>query len=465
MSRPKKIHRFKIKPYVNAGSTSWRVTGTKANGERVRKNYSEKADAIQDLADLEAEYEGAVVAPKIQRTRLSPEEISDAEAALLHTGGGKLASTMSHYASLEARARAKGISLDEAVAFAEAHYRSEITTISILNAYGEFTENRIVGSSVTKAHYEVCLRPLLKPDPNKEVHKFNVADIERILAQYKNLNSKNTYRRAFSAFFNWAVRHHYCMENPCARLDKLPTDMTQIAILAPDEIKRLLYAAMCLQDGVAASAVAIGLFAGLRPSEIKDLKPEDIGETAIRVSGGKLRRKLKRTVPIPPVLADWLKQYPFTGLPDGWAYKMKAFKKLTKAKKWVQDIVRHTSISFQTERDKNEAQTAYNNGTSIQMMDRHYRNSIDDEKTINEFWNLTPANLLAKKPEVALPVKPNIAWPDKEALEKLVWQKPLSHAAVEIGVSDVALRKHCVKLGIALPTRGHWLRQKRDQGK
>ena len=72
-----------------------------------------------------------------------------------------------------------------------------------------------------------------------------------------------------------------------------------------------------------------------------------------------MRRKLKRTVPIPPVLAAWLKKYPFKGLPTGWDYKMKELKKATKAKKWVQDIIRHTSLSFQTERDKDEAITAF----------------------------------------------------------------------------------------------------------
>ena len=48
-------------------------------------------------------------------------------------------------------------------------------------------------------------------------------------------------------------------------------------------------------------------------------------------------------------------------------------------------------------------------------------------------------------------------WGSRE--KKLVWQKPLIHAAREIGVSDVALRKRCLKLGINLPRQGHWLRQ------
>ncbi len=51
-------------------------------------------------------------------------------------------------------------------------------------------------------------------------------------------------------------------------------------------------------------------------------------------------------------------------------------------------------------------------------------------------------------------------WPDKVKFKKLVWQKPLVHAAADIGVSDVALKKHCVKLGIDLPPPGHWVRQR-----
>jgi integrase len=367
---------------------------------------------------------------------------------------------VSHYLALESRALSKGINLDAALAFVDAHYRSEIKTVSVLTAYNEFVETRSSGSPKTKIHYESSLRLLLKPDPNKPLHTFTVSDIEKLVAGYKNVNSKRTYRRSFSAFFNWAVRHHYCLEDPCKRLDKMPKDMSQIAALSFEESKRLLYAAMCVQDGASAAVVAIGLFAGLRPSEIKDLKQEDIGEKVIRISGGKLRRKLKRTAPIPPVLAAWLEKYPFTGLPGGWDYKMKALKKATKAKKWVQDIIRHTSITFQTERDKNEGFTAYNCGTSIQMMNQHYRNTIDDEKVVAAFWALTPAKLLANKPEIELPSKPKVAWPDKKALAQLVWQKPLVHAAADIGVSDVALKKHCVKIGIDLPPPGHWVRQR-----
>jgi integrase len=461
VARPKKIHHFKIQTFQNAtGSTSWRVTGTKADGSRVRKNFSERTDALQEMADHEADFEGTATAPKVQRTRLTTEQISEAEAAIRHSGDRNLAKLVSHYLALESRTSAKGISLDQAVAFAESHYRLETTSISVLNAYNEFLENRAYGSKKTKDHYESCLSRLLSPDPNKHVHTFTVSDMEKIIGKYKNLNSKDTYRRALSAFFNWSVRHHYCLENPCARLDRIPKDMSQIAILSIDEAKRLLVAAATYQDGVMAATVAIGLFAGLRPSEIIDLKTQDILKEGIRVTGGKLRRQLNRTVPIPSVLDAWLKKFPFTGIPGGLKYKLRQLKKATKAKIWVHDVIRHTSISFQTERDKNEALTAFNNGTSKKMMDMHYRNTIGDPKLIAAFWALTPAKLLANKPEIELPSKPKVAWPDKRALAQLVWQKPLVHAAADIGVSDVALKKHCVKLGIDLPPPGYWVRQR-----
>lgn len=458
MGRPKKIHHFKVTPYKNtAGTESWRVTGTKPDGTRIRQNFAEKAKAIQTSADLEAEVAGHVEVSKNQRTRLSTEELKYAEAAILAADGRDISKIVTHYLDLESRARSKSIDLNAALLFVESHYRSEIQTISVLMAYNEFIASRTSVSPKTKEHYESSLKLLLKPDPNKAVHDFTISDIEKILHRYKNVNSQLTYRRAFKTFFKWSVRHHYCLENPCDRLDKRQGDMSKITALSLEESKRLLYAAMQLQDGAAAAYVAIGLFAGLRPSEIRDLKAEDIMKDKIRVSGGKLRRQLKRSAPIPLVLAAWLKEYPFKGLPKGWDGKMKRLKKATKARKWVQDIIRHTSITFQTERDKNESLTAYNNGTSKQMMDRHYRDTIDDDKTIAEFWSLTPAKLRAKPPKVDLKIKRRVDWPDKAKLKKLVWQKPLIHAAKDIGVSDVALKKHCVKLGIELPRQGHWI--------
>ena len=43
-------------------------------------------------------------------------------------------------------------------------------------------------------------------------------------------------------------------------------------------------------------------------------------------------------------------------------------------------------------------------------------------------------------------------------LYELVWAKPMTHLAKELGLSDVGLRKICVKFGIPLSPRGYWSR-------
>lgn len=459
MGRPKKQQHLKLTPFTNSsGTQSWRIAGTMPDGQRVRRNFREKADALRELHDLELEIEQSPEPRQALRTLLTAEQLTDAESAWQQLDSGTLSAAVAHYANLRRRAGEMGADLDQAMAFFESRYRPETKNISVLNAKNEFMRKRVGIATDTATNYDSALRLLLKPDPNKLIHSFTVSDIESVLGNYNNVRSKRSFRTIFSIFFRWAVRHHYCLENPCDRLDKLPTDMSHIVALSLDESKRLLQAAMHHQDGAAAASVAIGMFAGLRPSEIRDLMPDDILKEKIGVSGGKMRRKLKRSVPIPPVLKQWLKLYPFTGLPDGWSYKMKAIKKATKAKDWVQDIVRHTSITFQAERDRDEARTAFNCGTSIEMMNRHYRGSIDDDEIINEFWSLTPARIRRANIEIEMPSVKKVDWPTKAELKKLVWKKPMIHAATDLGVSGAALKKRCVKLGIELPPRGYWLR-------
>lgn len=46
--------------------------------------------------------------------------------------------------------------------------------------------------------------------------------------------------------------------------------------------------------------------------------------------------------------------------------------------------------------------------------------------------------------------------PSKEELQKLVWSKPTSVLARELGVSDVAISKWCKAYEIEKPPRGYW---------
>jgi hypothetical protein len=44
----------------------------------------------------------------------------------------------------------------------------------------------------------------------------------------------------------------------------------------------------------------------------------------------------------------------------------------------------------------------------------------------------------------------------RQELYELVWREPVTHAAKRFGISDVALRKTCVRHGIPTPPAGYW---------
>jgi hypothetical protein len=145
-----------------------------------RQNYPEKVQAIQAVADLEAEVVGHTEVRRALRTSLNPEELADAESASEQAEGIKISKIVAHYLSLQARAREKGVSLDEGMNFLETRYRAETKGITILNAKTEFLTSRAKVATSTLRNYEGSLQLLLKPDPNKFVHEFTVSDIEKV---------------------------------------------------------------------------------------------------------------------------------------------------------------------------------------------------------------------------------------------------------------------------------------------
>jgi hypothetical protein len=52
-----------------------------------------------------------------------------------------------------------------------------------------------------------------------------------------------------------------------------------------------------------------------------------------------------------------------------------------------------------------------------------------------------------------------IVWPSADALKKLIWEKPTSQIAKDLGVSDKAIEKHCKKLALEKPPRGYWAKK------
>lgn len=58
--------------------------------------------------------------------------------------------------------------------------------------------------------------------------------------------------------------------------------------------------------------------------------------------------------------------------------------------------------------------------------------------------------------------KRKVVRPNKEDLEKLVWERPTSHLAKDFGISDKAIGEWCRVYGISKPPRGYWSKFKKE---
>jgi hypothetical protein len=58
----------------------------------------------------------------------------------------------------------------------------------------------------------------------------------------------------------------------------------------------------------------------------------------------------------------------------------------------------------------------------------------------------------------------NSTKPSREELFTLVWERPATEVAKELGISDVALGKLCRRLQVPKPPRGYWAKVQAGQG-
>ena len=81
MKAPKQ--RFKILKFVNprSGSVSWRVSGIKRTGERVRENFADPKEAQFRYTELEGEFHATTGSAALRSTRLTENQVVVAEAA------------------------------------------------------------------------------------------------------------------------------------------------------------------------------------------------------------------------------------------------------------------------------------------------------------------------------------------------------------------------------------------------
>jgi len=264
--------------------------------------------------------------------------------------------------------------------------------------------------SRTLTQYESYLRTIGERFGSQSINEVRRGEIEDWLSESEwSKRTRNNYVSTLSTLFLFARDRDYCAENPAEKIPRAILDDTPPGILTVKEAAALLEITR-EKDSQMLAYVAIGLFAGLRRSELCSLEWSEIDRNArtIEVKGAKAKTRQRRIVSISDALLAWLAICPETPRPtpsrneDVCGERLKNLYSeerdesgtvLRKAvvSPWPHNALRHSFGSYHYAQHSDENRTAAEMGNSPAVIFRHYRALVKPEAT-KAFWLLRPAS-------------------------------------------------------------------------
>lgn len=360
------------------------------HGERIRKRFKKREDAVFEKARLEVL---AANAGEIQpvNTRLTPDQVADAEAAFRRLGGG---------------------SLVEAIDWYLANYRPPAVPKSLAEAKASYLGyKRPHVEPVHLADVERKISLLCAWFPGAQVHDVGSDTLEAKMAErHWAPKTWNNVRACFLDFFKFAMAdpRRWRTDNPAAQI--LPRKVARG--LPKIERARVLADLFAFLEsysggprrpkppGFLVPYFALATFAGLRPSvpdgeiwkigELKDLSRVIDSEVGvIRISPEVAKTDYVRTVKIREPLAAFLAAYPLGEYPIIVSSLQHHVTEVRKRFALTDDVLRHTWISAHVARFKSIGEAALEAGNSEPIIRAHYLDSMSDAEAA-AFWSLRP---------------------------------------------------------------------------
>lgn len=245
---------------------------------------------------------------------------------------------------------------------------------SLSEALAEFLAERSVSASrSTTSKYRLhCGRLVSEVGASIPVSSVTRDDIERLVSgrspAYRNATIRN-----LSPFLSWCVMRGYCTANAATSVPRSRIPSRSPGVLSVEEAEALMRACVATGDADLIAFHAVGLFAGVRPDEIRRLRKEDFRNGHIILSAAITKTSDARTVPIRPNLASWLKKWPpenLSAITTTRAYKFRRRVGI----RWSPDCMRHSFATYAFEECRNAASVASEMGhVGTDVFYRHYR--------------------------------------------------------------------------------------------
>lgn len=242
-------------------------------------------------------------------------------------------------------------------------------------------------------------------------------EIEKAIGSaFKTPTTFNNCYRALRPAWTLAVKRGYCDKHPFERVDQRKKTAKNVDILTIDQINKTLDAAQTdfskdesmpvsyrLDCSRCLPAVALMIFAGIRPKEIERLQWSDIhfDHESIRIDGAASKTRSSRIVPMSDNLRAWLELTPNIEregsiTPTRWGNKIKAIRWAAGISE-TQDAMRHSFASYHlaAHADFNALQEAMGHNTP-EMVLKHYRALVTKRDAV-AFWSIKPES---KQPQI-----------------------------------------------------------------
>jgi len=252
----------------------------------------------------------------------------------------------------------------------------------------------------TIVQYESYLRVICGDFGRTDITRILRQDIEDWLEESDwSPRTRKNYLVTLTTILNFAVGKGYRPDNPAASIDRPILDDRPVSILTVEQARGLLRVAM-KHDSEMLPALAIGLFAGLRRSELfaLDWSESDHEHRTIEVKGIKAKTRQRRLVSITENLLAWLNPHrKMTGAIspehniDVFSERLRKLAVKAGIIPWPHNAMRHSFGSYFLGKTKDENRTASEMGNSPDVIIKHYRALVRDADVVR-YWGIVPGN-------------------------------------------------------------------------
>lgn len=365
-SRPCKISEFR-----NPSGAIVFCVYANLDGVRVRRNFRTRAEAEIERQRLEIQRLDLSHQFRAVLTRLSAEQVREAEAAfrLLEDRLEHPQPLLFYLEQALARQITPGFrtQLKEAVAaYLVAKTREHERAVLSVAQLGTITR---------------AMKALCSFFPDQPVSQFTGEQLLPFLDQGEpTLKTYNNRRSLVFNFFKHAVRHGWSAENPVEKTPyyRVHHRRGSAQTMTADRAAALMAFLETYAGGALVPYFALCLFAGVRPcfktGEISKLRPESVrlDTGAIHIEPDVSKVKMKRVVTLQPNLAAWLSAYPLSRYPIRPLNLPHLHRAVFTKFVLSHDILRHTFISMFVAKFRSVGEAALQAGNSEDVIRKFY---------------------------------------------------------------------------------------------